>query len=398
MKKNLFIFAVVIIAVFLCMGAVSASNVTNTTVKKTVSVSTSKNVAVTKTSSKIIKGSGCCSVLIHVKKGYDVFAFRRDSTYTANLYFKRSKWYGKDTIKEYKMVHGYFFHTIVSTGGWIVATGGPDIPSLNRKLEALAGRTSVSGHITHSTLNSARSILRREGMGHFIIKAPNGNVGLVIYNGGRTKEALFKMANGKYVSVPNSPSYYRSGYTSTVNPVSSAIHLETTDRWGVNRRNIITYQVMNINYLTQVKIWASTSRGTPDNIYFGGKKIGKYTLPKIPHKKYIGQVNLKTPQVSSTNPSNLMTYVDRTTPIIIRFSENIKTSTYFKNISVKDLTTNQYVAITKTISANTLNIQTTTIRNVNTWYQVTIPAAAIRDITGYNLLASYTFKFKTGLL
>jgi hypothetical protein len=42
-----------------------------------------------------------------------------------------------------------------------------------------------------------------------------------------------------------------------------------------------------------VKIYASTCRGTPDNIIFGGKTIGKYTLPKIPNKKYIGQVFLK---------------------------------------------------------------------------------------------------------
>jgi hypothetical protein len=395
MKKNLFIFAVTIIAAFLCVGAVSASNVTNTTMKKTVSVSTSKNVIVAKATPKIIRGSGCCSVLVHVKKGYDVFAFRRDATYAANLYIKRSKWYGKDTIKEYKTVHGYFFHTIVSTGGWIVATGGPDIPSLNRKLEALAGRTSVSGHITHSTLNSAYSILRREGMGHFIIKAPNGNVGLVIYNGGRTKEALFKMGNGNYVSVPNSPSYYRSGYTSTVNPVSSAIHLETTDRWGANRRNIITYQVMNTNYITQVKIWASTCRGTPDNIYFGGKKIGKYTLPKIPNKKYIGQVNLQNLHVSSTNPTNLQSDVNVTSPIVIKFNKNIKTGPNMKNITVKDLTTNEYVAITETINGNSLNIQTTTIRSVYTWYTVFIPQSALKDYGGNDLLANYTFKFET---
>jgi hypothetical protein len=42
-----------------------------------------------------------------------------------------------------------------------------------------------------------------------------------------------------------------------------------------------------------VKIYASTCSGTPDNIIFGGKTIGKYTLPKIPNKKYIGQVFLK---------------------------------------------------------------------------------------------------------
>ena len=34
-------------------------------------------------------------------------------------------------------------------------------------------------------------------------------------------------------------------------------------------------------------------QGTPDNIVFGGKTIGGYNLPKIPNKKYIGQVLLK---------------------------------------------------------------------------------------------------------
>ena len=396
MKRYLIMFIIIIITAFLCIGAVSASNVNNTTVKKTVSISNSKNVTIVNSNPKIINGSGCCSVLLHVKKGYDVFAFRRDATYTANLYFKRSKWYGKDTIKEYKTVNGYFFHTIISSGGWIVATGGPDIPYLNRKLENLAGRTSLTGHITRNTLRSAYSILRKEGMGHFIIKAPNDYVGLVIYNSGRTKESLFKMSNGHYVSVPNGPGYYRSGHASTVNPVSSAINLEASDRWGLNRRNIITYQVMNTNFSTQVKIWASTCRRTPDNIYFGGKKIGKNTLPKIPLKKFIGQVNLQNLRISTTTPTNLQIEVDRTSPIVIKFNENIKASTYFKNIVVKDLTTNEYVAITPTISSNTLNILTTVSRTVYTWYSVAIPQSALKDYYGNDLLSNFIFKFETG--
>jgi hypothetical protein len=241
--------------------------------------------------------SGCCSVLVHVKKGQDVFSFRRDSTYAVNLYFQRLNWYGKETIKEFKTTNGYFFHTIISRDGWIVSTGGPDISYLNKKLENLAGRTAYSGHITGSTINSAYAVLRTMGMGHFLIKAPNDDVGLVIYNGGSTKRALFKMGNGQYVSVPNHPAYYRNGYVSTKNPLASSINLATTDRWGVNRRNIITYEVTKykdlVNYSTLVKIWASTCRGTPDNIVFGGKTIGGYKLPKIPNKKYIGQVLLK---------------------------------------------------------------------------------------------------------
>jgi len=38
------------------------------------------------------------------------------------------------------------------------------------------------------------------------------------------------------------------------------------------------------------------------------------------------------------------------------------------------------------------------IPKLYTWYQVTIPVAAIKDIAGNNLLVTYTFKFKTGTL
>ena len=77
MKKNLFIFAVFLMVTLLCAGAVSASNVNNTTLKKTMPISDSKHVSVPNSTSKKINGSGCCSVLLHVKKGYDMFAFRR---------------------------------------------------------------------------------------------------------------------------------------------------------------------------------------------------------------------------------------------------------------------------------------------------------------------------------
>jgi hypothetical protein len=275
-----------------------------------------------------------------------------------------------------------------------VGTGGPDMPYYERELEALAGKTSVSGHITQTTLNTAYSILRREGIGHFIIKAPNDYVGLVTYYYGRFKESLFKMGNGQYVSVPNSPSYYRSGYISTVNPISSAISLETTDKYGINRRNIITYQVMNINYSTQVKIWASTCRGTPDGIIFGSKTISKYSIPKIPNKLYIGQVTLKNPQITNTNPINMQTGVNGTATISIKFNENIKPSTYYNSITIKKLSISKTVSISKSISGTTLKIKTTST-TTNAWYQVTIPAKAVKDYAGNNLQATYSFKFKT---
>ena len=257
-----------------------------------------------KKASKTVKtSSGCCSVLIHVKKGVDVFSYRRDSTYAANLHIIKTKWYGKQAVKEYKITNGYFFHTIITKNGWIVSTGGPDIVWITKKLESIAGRASVRGHIKKSDINSAYALLRKEGLGHFLIKDPSGNVGLVTYNYGRSKTKLFKMKDREYVVVPNNPIYYRQSTVSKKsNPVSSAIHLAGTDRYGVNRRNIITYNVQNIHNSTEVNIWASYDggtlikryRGKPDNIIFRGHKIYASTLPRIPSKKYIGKITLNS--------------------------------------------------------------------------------------------------------
>lgn len=273
----------------------------------TSNVNSTKISEVPKTASNTVPqkiGNGCCSVLLHVKNGVDVFAYRRDSTYAANLYIKKISWYGKEALKEYKTTNGYFFHTIIAKNGWIVSTGGPDVVWINKKMESLAGKISTKGKITRTDMNSAYSLLKKLRMGHFLIKDPQGNVGLAVYYYGGSKLKIFKMRNGEYVSVPNSPRYYRSGVLSTAklsNPVSAAIYLAGTDRWGVNRRNIITYEVKNILNITRINIWASFDggklikryRGKPDNIIFAGRVIYAKSLPRIPNKKFIGQATLK---------------------------------------------------------------------------------------------------------
>ena len=106
------------------------------------------------------------------------------------------------------------------------------------------------------------------------------------------------------------------------------------------------------------------------------------------------KINKRPPKVTTTIPTNKKTNVSRISTIVIKFSENIKASTYYSNIKVKNLTTGRYVTINKAIRGTYLNIKTTT-RSKNTWYTVTIPRAAIKDIAGNNLIATYTFKFKT---
>ena len=100
------------------------------------------------------------------------------------------------------------------------------------------------------------------------------------------------------------------------------------------------------------------------------------------------------PKVSSTTPKNLSTATSRTGTIIIKFSENIKASNYYKNIKVKNISTGKYVTITKTISGNTLSIKTGK-KGASNWYLIIIPKAAIKDLAGNNLVTSYNFKFKT---
>jgi len=105
------------------------------------------------------------------------------------------------------------------------------------------------------------------------------------------------------------------------------------------------------------------------------------------------QIPLK---VISAYPKNYATGVSRTSTIYIKFSQNIKTSTYWSKIYVKNLKTGKKVAISKWISGNTLYIKTNSRRYAYYWYQVYIPAAAVKDYANRNLATRYTFKFKTG--
>ncbi len=100
------------------------------------------------------------------------------------------------------------------------------------------------------------------------------------------------------------------------------------------------------------------------------------------------------PKVALTYPKNGAMGISRTANIAIKFSENIKASTNWSKIVVKDKY-GHAVHITSQISGTTIFIKTNK-RAANSWYTVTIPKAAIKDYAGNNLIANYTFKFKTG--
>ena len=119
-----------------------------------------------------------------------------------------------------------------------------------------------------------------------------------------------------------------------------------------------------------------------------GNKSPVYT------EQYI--IDKTAPGITSTNPKSGATGYSRTASITIKFSENIKSSINWSKVYIKNMRTGKVAAISKSISGNTLTLKMSLRRYAYNWYQVYIPASAIKDAAGNNLAKSYVFKFKTG--
>ena len=105
-------------------------------------------------------------------------------------------------------------------------------------------------------------------------------------------------------------------------------------------------------------------------------------------------IDKTAPKISATTPKNKAVTVTRTGTISIKFSESIKTNVNWSKVYVKNLKTGKKISISKWIKGNMLYIKTSK-RSAYTWYQVYIPASAVKDIAG-NKAKGYTWKFKTG--
>jgi outer membrane protein assembly factor BamB len=243
---------------------------------------------------------GCCSVIVHVSPGHDVVSFRRDSSEATDLFIVQEKWFGKDVMKEYKISGDYFFHNIITSDGWIVGAGGG---GTNIEMERLAGSIILRGFITWKDLERAQTILIKQQLGHFVIKSPNDVVGIAISRGKNQLSKLFTMEIGTYICSPNNPRFYRDGFNSIIliDPVDASIRITGTDFYGLNRRDIMTYEVVNGLNTETITAWASfdggalinRTRGSPDNVTFLGHFFAAGSLPKIPGKLLLGTITFK---------------------------------------------------------------------------------------------------------
>lgn len=136
---------------------------------------------------------------------------------------------------------------------------------------------------------------------------------------------------------------------------------------------------LTISSTTTLKFIATNTEGNKSPVY-----TEKYTIDKT------------SPKITSINPKNGAKGYSRTAALSIKFSENIKTSTNWSKIYIKNLNTAKTVEISKLMSSNTLNIKMTKKRLAYNQYLVYIPTAAVKDNANNNLASSYTFKFKSG--
>lgn len=244
--------------------------------------------------------TGCCSFYLQVSATESVAGFRRDATNALNIYIKNVKWHGRTAIKQYKLGNSYFFHSITTSDGWMIGTGGIDNPAINRAIENLAGQIVKANKIKSSYLKKIQNYEKRLGLGHFSIKAPDGRYAVVWLNGYWTG----KLKPGEYISVPNVKSCYRHGTYDkfSSDPVKAAVKVGATDVYGVNRRDITVFhwkstEDKNFKITSVVKTYASNDNGKlvgrstaalKDNIYYKNKFISKYKLPSSPNMKYLG--------------------------------------------------------------------------------------------------------------
>ena len=121
---------------------------------------------------------GCSSLYVQVSNTEAVIGFRRDATNAKNLHIVKYELNGIPAVKQYK-TNSYFFHAICAANGWMAGTGGWDNPTINHKIEKLAGKMFKSEKINKSYLRIIQGYERQLRIGHFSIKAPNGRYAIV---------------------------------------------------------------------------------------------------------------------------------------------------------------------------------------------------------------------------
>lgn len=248
--------------------------------------------------------TGCCSVVLQEDGNNSMFAFRRDAENAADIFIENVSWHGKDAIKQYKTSSGYFCQVIVTNDGWVIGYGGIDDGPDNEKIENITGNMIQNkSTITNDTLAEIQAMKAAYGLGHAVIKAPNGDYGIVT----ATSYSTGKLSPGEYISLPNKIGFMRSGTidANTSDKVDAMVRLAITDGFGLTRRDVTTFDfnVGNESNVTDIFVsnddgsaYGMSTGGLADNVIFNGTTINAADIPIAPSYKKIGNITFKGPE------------------------------------------------------------------------------------------------------
>ena len=239
---------------------------------------------------------GCCSIVLQLDENDTIMSYRRDSDLNADVYIENVEWHGYNVIKQYKTDNNYFCHVIITSNGWVIGLGGTDDGIDNQIAENItAGMINDNNTISVDDLQKIQKLKEPYGKGHVVIKAPNGNYGFATVD----KLKVGTLMPGQFISIPNDYQYSR-GDNVTIDiedNIGTITNLSRSDLYGVDRREIIVYDVQIGENNNTTDVYISNEDGKLvgvdnsvyiDDIYINGSVIKGEDIPLAPDYMKIG--------------------------------------------------------------------------------------------------------------
>ncbi|WP_323735967.1 hypothetical protein PXD04_08765 [Methanosphaera sp. ISO3-F5] len=306
MYKKYLSALIFLLIIFTLIGVVTAtdSNTTKETVTPTIQEENNDNTIITKETEKTVKtkkitqsdndteiDEGCCTTIVQGENNDSSVSFRRDTTSKATINVK----YNDTILKQFKTDGSYFCHVMISKTGWVVGTGGLEGGTTCRNIESYSLNMINSNHMIDSELKKIFDIKGRATLAHYVIKAPNGTFNLLIKRDGQLLKRSGVLKPGEYVVVPNRVRHYQNGMLKNFKDEEKLMlnysrMLSAHDRYGVQRRQILTYYFKNNIVNSSIKVTVSNDDGRHvgvrsgqyvDNIQTNTKYYPSYTIPVL---------------------------------------------------------------------------------------------------------------------
>ena len=256
--------------------------------------------------------TGCCSVILQQDGNDSIISFRRDANLSADIHIEQVNWSGVQAIKQYKVDGGYFCQVIVTEDGWVIGYGGIDDGIDNEIIENITKEMiNNENKINKGDLKQIQEIKAEYELGHVVIKAPDGHYGVAT----ATNHFTGKLKPGEYISMPNRYKYSRSGEipSNTTDKISFMTGLAASDVFGLERRDITTYDFHHVDNLTFsgniIDIYLSNDDGSLfemgtgdkyDDVFFNNTTFNGEDIPIAPEYESVGSVVIQQgiPQIA----------------------------------------------------------------------------------------------------